>query len=215
MLIECIGHAEFLIELDSGYRIVTDPYDASTGYPVHPVAADAVLVSHGHHDHNAVENVTGWTVKADAPGTYTLAPDVTVEAIPCFHDGEGGSRRGANLFFVLRAEGLTVAHAGDLGHLPDAAMLEKIGPLDVLMVPVGGFFTIDAEQAADTARMTKARVILPMHYRTQYNAGWPIEPVEPFLHLMGGTPETLRLLRVTKGDLSMQPHVAVLTPRAE
>ncbi len=213
MLIECIGHAEFLIELDSGYRIVTDPYDASTGYPIHEVRADAVLVSHGHGDHSAVENVRDWTVKVDAPGTYTLAKDITLDAIPCFHDDAGGSRRGANLFFVLKAEGLTVAHAGDLGHLPDSTMLERIGQPDVLMIPVGGFFTIDAEKAADTARLTRARIVLPMHYRTEYNAGWPIEPVDPFLQLMGGTPETLRCLRVTRDDLSVQPHVAVLTPR--
>lgn len=213
MLIENIGHAEFLIELDSGFRIVTDPYDASTGYPVHSVRADAVLVSHSHHDHNAVENVRGWSVMADAPGTYTLAPGVTVEAIPCFHDEEQGARRGPNLIFVLRAEGLILAHLGDLGHLPDAELAAKVGPVDILMVPVGGFFTIDGEKAAAVARMLKARIALPMHFRTAYNPDWPIAPVDGFLAAMGTPAETLRLLRVTKEDLELQPALAVLTPR--
>ncbi len=211
MIIECIGHAEFLIELADGYRIVTDPYDASTGYPIHDVKADAVLVSHGHSDHNAVENVKGWTVKIDQPGTYTLSKGVTVEVVPGFHDDAQGAKRGSNLIFVLKAEGLTVAHLGDLGHLPDAALAEKVGPVDILMIPVGGFFTIDADTAVDVVRLLKARVILPMHFRTEANAGWPIAPADDFLQAMG-TPdaEKLRLLRVTAEDLSLQPRVAVM-----
>ena len=213
MIIECIAHGEFLIELADGYRIVTDPYNAETGYPVHEIRADAVLVSHGHGDHSAVENVKGWTVKIDKSGSYTLSPGVTVEAIPCFHDDAQGAKRGSNLIFVLKAEGLTVAHLGDLGHLPDADLAARIGPVDILMIPVGGFFTIDADTAVDVVRLLKARVILPMHYRTEANAGWPIASVDDFIGAMGVKAETLRLLRVTAEDLGLQPRLAVLERR--
>lgn len=213
MIISCIGHAEFLLELENGMRLVTDPYDASCGYPVPELRADVALVSHGHHDHNAVENVQGLPRVIDAPGEHTLAPDVKVTAVPCFHDDAQGSKRGKNLMFLVEAEGLRVAHLGDLGHLPTAEQAAALAPVDVLMLPVGGFFTIDAQTAKETAQLLQAQVILPMHYRTSANAEWPIAPVEDFLKLYSGA-EWLDLLRVCKGDLDCQPAVAVLEPQS-
>lgn len=213
MIITCIGHAEFLLELENGMRIVTDPYDASCGYPVPQVKANAVLVSHGHHDHCAVENLQGVEQVIDTDGTHTLATDVKVTAVPCFHDEAEGSKRGSNLMFLLEAEGLRVAHLGDLGHLPTREQAAALAPVDVLMLPVGGFYTIDAHAAKETARMLQARVILPMHYRTTANADWPIAPVEDFLSLYGES-EQVELLRVCKGDLDCQPAVAVLLPQS-
>lgn len=215
MIITCIGHAEFLIELENGMRLATDPYDESCGYAMQSVAADAVLVSHGHHDHAAVDAVRGWTSVIDTAGTHTLAPDVTVTGIEAFHDDRQGALRGKTLLFLIEAEGLRVAHLGDLGHLPTAEQAEALSPVDILMLPVGGHFTIDAAQAREVASLLRARVVLPMHYRTEATATWPIAPVEDFTALYpAGTAETLPLLRVTKDDLPCQPHIAVLQPTA-
>ena len=210
MIFTCIGHAKFLIELEGGMRIVTDPYDATCGYPVEPMTADTVLVSHGHHDHNAVDTISGYTQVIDAPGEYTLAPDVKVTAVSACHDDQGGAQRGKNLLFLIEAEGLRAAHLGDLGHVLTAEQAKALAPVDVVMIPVGGHFTIDATTACEVAGQLRARVVLPMHYKTKVNAGWPIKGVEEFLAAYGRPSEELDLLRVAKGDLECQPEVAVL-----
>lgn len=212
MIFTCIGHAKFLIELENGLRIVTDPYDVTCGYPVTPVSADVVLVSHGHHDHNAVETIPGVPRVIDTAGTYDLGDGVQVVAVEAFHDDAQGAKRGKTLLFSLRAEGLNAVHLGDLGHLPEPAQCEAIGDADVLMIPVGGFFTIDAAQAKETAELLHARIVLPMHYRTAANAGWPIATVGEFTALYGKPCEELDLLRVAAGDMMCQPEVAVLSP---
>lgn len=214
MILSCIGHAKFLLELENGLRILTDPYDAHVGYPVTAVAADIVLVSHGHGDHSAVETVPGQPRVIREAGVYAVAPDVTITAIPAFHDDRHGALRGSNLLFLMEAEGLRVAHLGDLGHLPTEEQVKALCPLDAVMIPVGGHFTIDAATAKTVAQMLGARVILPMHYSTAVNADWPIGPVTAFTDLYREPAETLDLLRLTAGDLACQPHIAVLQPQA-
>ena len=214
MIFTCIGHAKFLIELENGMRIVTDPYDRTCGYPVTPVAADVVLVSHGHHDHSAVETIPGAPCVIDQAGEYDLGDGVTVVAVEAFHDDAQGMKRGKTLLFSLRAEGLNAIHLGDLGHLPTQEQCDQLAPADVLMAPVGGFFTIDAAQAKETAYLLSARVILPMHYKTRVNADWPIAPVEDFTALYNVPAEELDQLRVAKGDVMCQPKIAVLMPQS-
>ena len=214
MIFTCIGHAKFLLELENGLRIVTDPYDKSCGYPVTPIAADVVLVSHGHHDHNAVETIPGSPRVIDQPGEYDLGEGVTVFAVEADHDDAEGKLRGKTLLFSIRAEELNVVHLGDLGHLPTAEQCAKLAPVDVLMVPVGGFYTIDSSAAKKTAAMLQARVVLPMHYKTRANADWPIASVADFANLYEQSVEELDMLRVTAGDMMCQPEIAVLRPRS-
>ena len=214
MIFTCIGHAKFLIELENGLRIVTDPYDATCGYPVTPVKADVVLVSHGHHDHSAVDTIPGTPRVIAEKGTYDLGDGVKVTAVEAFHDDAEGTKRGKTLLFSVRAEGLNAVHLGDLGHIPTAAQIGALGAADVLMVPVGGFFTIDAAQAKETAELLQAKVILPMHYRTRVNSDWPIAPAEAFTGLYEPPAEEVNLLRVAEGDLMCQPHVAILLPKS-
>ena len=212
MLFEHIGHAEFLIELDCGMRIVTDPYDKSCGYPVRLIEADAALVSHQHHDHNAVDNVGGHPQIINYAGEHTLAPGVTVTAVLSDHDDANGAKRGKTLLFRIKAEGLRVTHLGDIGRLLTAEEAALIGETDVLMIPVGGYFTVNAMQAKQIAGQLNARVILPMHYKTAYNQDWPIADETEFTALFdekdvrrGG-----EVLRVTRGDLECQPRVVIL-----
>lgn len=210
MIITCLGHAKFLLELENGMKLVTDPFDPGTGYPIHPLEVDAALVSHGHHDHSAVDTLSACGQVVNTAGIHTLATDVTVTSVSCFHDDVQGAKRGKNLIHILDAEGLRVVHMGDIGHPLTDELVSSIGQVDVLMLPVGGFYTIDAREAKRVCDTLKPAVILPMHYRTEYNADWPIAPVQDFTGLFPEPVEHLPLLRITAGDLKCQPKLAVL-----
>ena len=216
MLIRYQGHSQFLLEDKNGQRVVTDPYDASTGYPMSEVRADVVTVSHAHGDHSFTDKVTGSPVIIREAGTRMPLPDVKITAIPCFHDEAGGKKRGPNLMMLIEMDGLRVLHCGDLGHLPDEKMLSAAGRTDILLIPVGGFFTIDAAQAVRTAELFAPAMIIPMHYRTAYNASWHISDEKPFLRMCaekGLRAEEADVLRVTREDLSEQPRLTLMRMR--
>ena len=211
MLIRHIGHAEFLIETESGMRMVTDPYGDGCGYPVRKLRADTALVSHGHHDHNAVENLEGVTLTVDRPGEYTPAQGIRITALESFHDDTQGSQRGKTLLFLVEAEGLRIVHLGDLGCIPEEKQIRQLAQPDVLMIPVGGFYTIDGKTARRVTEMLQPTVTLPMHYKTAFNADWPISGPESFLE---GIPEKdirrdIEALRITDRDLDCQPRAAL------
>lgn len=211
MLIKHIGHAEFLIETESGVRIVTDPYDAGCGYPLRKVTADVALISHHHHDHDAVENLKGEPRVIDTAGENTPESGVRITALRGFHDDAGGSRRGETLLFLIETEGLRIVHLGDLGCALDAEQAKILKAPDILMIPVGGFFTIGAAQAKETAALLGARIILPMHYKTEYNSEWPITDAEAFLSQYDPADvcRGAEALRVTKADMACQPKIVV------
>ena len=158
------GHSCFSVEAE-GYKAVFDPYaDGSVpGYAPLRLRADAVFCSHGHADHNARELVT----------LSERAFPLRVEAVPCFHDERHGLLRGKNTVHILEAEGMRLAHLGDLGHMPKGKTLELLRSLDAVMIPVGGFYTIDARTASALVDEIGARIVLPMHYRRE-NRGYDV-----------------------------------------
>ncbi len=210
MIVTYHGHSEFLIELQDGCRVLTDPYDAHVGYPMRAVAADCVLVSHAHGDHSDVSKVPGHPRVVRELGETALSPVARVYGIPSWHDGEGGALRGANTMFLLDADGLRLAHLGDIGAPLTDAQIAALGRVDILMLPVGGHFTVDAAQARDIAAALAPKVVLPMHYKTSVNAAWPIKPLADFLALMPQKAARQPLLRVCAGDISEAPALVAL-----
>jgi L-ascorbate metabolism protein UlaG (beta-lactamase superfamily) len=155
MTLTWLGHSCFCLEED-GYRLVLDPYSDVDGYPPLHTQAHEVLVSHDHFDHNHVEAVE-LLAKRSSP--------FTVRKVETFHDDQQGALRGKNTIHIIRGGGLTVAHLGDLGHPLSREQAEAVGKCDLLMVPVGGFFTLDAAGAAAAVEALGGGTVVPMHYR--------------------------------------------------
>lgn len=183
MNIRWLGHSSFLITTDAGVRILTDPFDESVGYPVPHVEADVVTISHEHADHNNRSGVAGNPIIVDQPGEHDVC-GVRITGHATWHDAEQGARRGRNTLFAYLIDGLHVLHLGDLGCQLEESQLKRLGAVDVLMVPVGGLYTIDAQAAWDLCRRLQPRVILPMHYKLPC-VRYDIAPVEEFLALAG------------------------------
>ncbi len=177
MKITWMGHACFLIDT-RGIKIVTDPFNKELGYPVIPREAEAVTVSHQHWDHNAVEGFTTDPMVIQTPGDYELA-SVRFRGISSFHDKKQGKDRGKNIIFKISSEEIELVHLGDLGHVPDKNLVDAIGRVDVLLVPVGGTFTLNAEEAFETVRLLAPRLVIPMHYQTPH-LSFSLDPVEAF-----------------------------------
>lgn len=178
------GHSAFLVEASDGTRIIVDPYRPGafgkelTYGPINETA-DAVLASHAHEDHGAVDTIPGHPLTAVHPRGLTVGT-VSVAGVPTKHDEAGGQKRGENTVIILEADGLRVAHLGDLGHRLSADERKNIGAVDVLLIPVGGYFTIDADQAADVVNTLQPAVVVPMHFRNR-SCSFPIAPVDDFL----------------------------------
>ena len=200
MQITWLGHACFAIE-SGGYRIVLDPYTVDTYPPLH-TSADEVLCSHSHADHNYVQAVA-LTKGKESP--------FAVETVPTFHDEKGGALRGSNLMHILRAEGLSVVHCGDLGHYPTDEQLAAVKGADALLIPVGGYYTIDAAMAKRVADAAEARVVVPMHYRHDPYGLRPIGTLDAFTALYPAG--AVRYLDSNAFTLTAQEPRGVVVPR--
>ncbi len=187
MKITWLGHASFLIESKRGTRIITDPfeagsYDGAVGYEPISESADIVTVSHDHADHNAVDVVQGGPQVIRGPEPRTV-DDISITGFQTYHDESRGQERGRNTIYVMEVDGMRVGHLGDLGHELSPEEVADIGSVDVLLTPIGGYYTIGPEEAKKAADALGAKVIIPMHYKTEA-LGFPVQPVDDFLKLM-------------------------------
>jgi L-ascorbate metabolism protein UlaG (beta-lactamase superfamily) len=183
MKVTWYGHSAFKLTTDKGVRIIIDPYESGFGngglaYGKITDEADLVLTSHEHGDHSYVQDIRGKFTRIEKEGSHVVA-GVKVTAMPCFHDSSKGKDRGNNLIFVIEADGMKVAHVGDLGHVLSPDILQKLGSIDLLLLPVGGFYTIDAREATEVMNAIKPRVTIPMHYKTE-KCAFPITGVDEF-----------------------------------
>lgn len=181
MKIKYLGHSSFKLEESTGTCVVCDPYDESVGYEMSKVSADAVTVSHKHYDHDSIKSVGGSPIVIDTECSHDL-PGVEINAIKSFHDNVRGKARGENIIFKFRMDGIDVCHLGDLGEECSASLIELILPVNVLLIPVGGNYTIDANMAKEYVERIMPDVVIPMHYREK-GCKIDIDKIDDFLKL--------------------------------
>ncbi len=213
------GHAFFLVTSSDGVRVAMDPF-GDIGYPAPEVAADVVTVSHEHGDHNGADRLAGSPailrgLKPEGRDWNSISydmRDVRITALPAYHDNVEGRNRGLNSIFIVETGGLRLAHLSDIGHTLSAATLEAMGPIDILLVPVGGRFSIDGTQAREIMASLQPRITVPIHYKTPVTANWPIEDESAFL---AGLENVKRLdalaVSVTPETLPARPEVWVMS----
>lgn len=217
MEIRYFGHAMFGLSA-GGTTIVIDPFNDEVGYPVPDVEPDAVVTSHEHSDHSSVDLLRGSpkVLRGLADGGKTWAAldervgPMRVTGVPTYHDTEQGRARGKNAVAVIDVEGLRLAHLGDLGHVLTPEQVGAIGPVDILMVPVGGHFTIGPAEADQVIAQLKPRVVIPMHFRTEANATWPIGELEGFLQGKAVVKRLDAAVTVTRAALPVEQEIWVL-----
>jgi L-ascorbate metabolism protein UlaG (beta-lactamase superfamily) len=208
--VKWLGHASFLITAADGTRILTDPFGDYPGLRYKPVqeTADLVLVSHDHGDHVGGK-VTGSPKVVSKPGVEK-ARGIEVKGIATFHDRSRGKERGKNTIFCFTVDDLRVCHLGDLGHDLSGSETAEIGQVDVMMVPVGGLFTIDAGTASAVCDRIGPRVVLPMHYKSD-KCDFPIAGVDEFIkgkanvRTVDGSE-----VEITRGQLPAEREIIVL-----
>lgn len=213
MHIHWYGQSAFLLTTSSGTRLLIDPYNRMLGYRMpSAIETDIVLVTHDHKDHNQIQVATGDYMLCNQPLEYAKK-DVKIRGVRTYHDNQGGAKRGPNLVFVIEADGLRIAHCGDLGHQLSPEQLAEIGPVDIAILPAGGKMVLGGQGAADVMRQLKPTIAIPMHYRTKalgILGKLLFEKADNFVAASGLPSRTAKELDVTRETLGDYAGVVVM-----
>lgn len=210
MRVKWLGHSCFKITSKGGIRIVTDPFDDNVGYKLPAVETDIVTISHGHYDHNFVDCVKGNFELVSKIGNFYVK-DIPITGIHTYHDNEQGAKRGSNIIYTFAIDDMKLCHLGDLGHELTPSQIEMIGKVDILLIPVGGVFTINSEEAVKVVHQLDPRIVIPMHYKTPV-LKFNLDALESFAANFESIvkPQT-QVLEINKEDLDFEkPRLYVL-----
>lgn len=213
MKIKWLGHAAFLITSDAQIRIITDPYKSGEEIKYSPITEEAnyVVISHQHTDHNYTDDIRGNPIIIQGIGLHQ-EEHFTFKGIGSFHDDKKGSLRGKNTIFCFNVDDINICHLGDLGHLLSQDKIEEIGKVDILLIPVGDPYTIDANRATKLYKNINPKVIIPMHFKTP-KLDFPISDVKPFILGKENVKELdSSEIEITKEQLPVDTEIIVLKP---
>lgn len=184
--------------------IVIDPFDKETGLKVPKFQANILLTTHNHRDHNNTRAVSGEYLLINRPGEYDIK-SIFIEGIPSFHDDSQGKEKGANTIYTIKSEDIKICHLGDLGQKElNPEQLKRIGEVDILMIPIGGTYTIDSSEAIKIMAQIEPKIIIPMHYHLP-GMKIKLDSIDKFLKILGiKKAETTAKLSIKKKDISDQ-----------
>lgn len=207
MEIKYLGHSSFHIKTKTA-RIITDPFDSKTvGLKYPTIEADIVTISHNHLDHNVSNQIGGNPLVLDWPGEFEKNA-VRIYGFQSFHDAEQGTQRGENVMYKFEADDISILHCGDIGHMLTAEFVDKIEGVDILMIPTGGFYTINATQAVTMIKQLDPTIVIPMHYghsALNQEGFADLQSLDEFLKLMGAEGrEPIDKLIIKKEDLAAE-----------
>lgn len=212
MEIVYLGHSSFRLSTKT-VSVVMDPFDPQfVGLRFSKVSSTVVTVSHSHADHARADLVSGVKKVLSEPGEYEIE-GVSFIGISSYHDQEQGAKRGPNTIFVVEMDSLRIVHLGDLGHQLSESTQNAIGEVDVLMVPVGGEYTLGPQEAAELVRSIEPRITIPMHFQVDglsANLKNKLQKVDPFLSALGFKVEKLPKLKINGGNLPAEDQLIVL-----
>lgn len=206
MLIQYYGHSCFKITTKPAGRgqedvtIFIDPFDKSIGLRPPQGQADIALITHQHPDHNNVEALRGEPSVIDIPGEYSVK-GVNIIGVRSFHDNKNGEEHGANTIYLIESEEIRVCHLGDLGSDLTGKQLEEIDGIDILMIPIGGKYTINYEKAIDLIKKIEPNMVIPMHYKMA-GSTLDADDEKKFCAEMGASPkDKVSKINIKKKDL--------------
>lgn len=214
MIITWHGQSCFKIQGDKA-TVVTDPFSANYGLKVPRLAADVLTISHDHEDHNNIKAVKPAsdtdTFVIEGPGEYE-SKGVFIYGVPSYHDQNKGADRGMNTIYRIEIDGVSIGHLGDIGHTLESEQIEKLEGIDILMIPVGGTYTIDGKEATKIISQIEPRIVIPMHYNIKgLKLPKKIDGLDTFCKEIAICPkEELSKFKVTKKDLPQSDLQVVL-----
>ncbi|MFH1622785.1 MAG: MBL fold metallo-hydrolase [Candidatus Omnitrophota bacterium] len=215
MIIEWLGHAAFLMTSKKDIKIVTDPYQSGSyagavSYDPIKLAPDIVTISHSHPDHSYIDSLAGKPEVINKEGRFNIK-GVSIKGITTYHDEQKGNARGNNVIFLFNIDDINIVHLGDLGHQMDEELTKELYGIDVLLVPVGGVFTINAKQAQALINRVNPKITIPMHFKTE-KLGFGIDSVESFLRNTNFAVEKIdaQSVFIDKNSLSQDNKIIVL-----
>ena len=215
MQIQWFGQSYFRLQTKNNNDevvIAIDPFGDEYGLKPVKFKADVAIVSHEDVGHNNLNSIIGEPFVINNPGEYETK-GVFVYGVPSWHDNKEGKEKGANIIYRIQIEDMSIVHLGDLGSDLTDEDLEKIGNVDILMIPVGGASTIDAKKANEIVGQIEPRIVIPMHYHLpelKFKSGKKLAPVDDFLKICGFPTEKLEKLKISKKDLMPEGGKVVL-----